>query len=212
MLVDVIRCLNAWNDLEWRHHSTGLLQAYLPNDPGARVHIWNRGLKLRDSGELHNHRFTLQSHILVGRITHERLILTPDENGSHDVWDIPGASQGSNDALRLHDRSSVKGTRVNIERVERCNFTAGDSYTVRKWDFHHARQEPEDTELTVTFVRLHDKETTAPASLLYPAGRKPEHAFTEDEDTKGLIKALTVSLVHDARLHLRKLADRLSVR
>lgn len=200
-MLDVIKCLGAWNELKWRHHSTGLLQAYLPNEDGLRIHIWNRRLKLRDSGAMHNHRFDLQSHVLVGSLTHTRLILTPDEeNGTHNVWDIPGASQGSNETLRLHDQTSVKGSRVNMAMIDTRRFEEGDSYTVRKWEFHWARQEESDDELTVTLVRLHNKETDRPASLVYPYGHQPTHAFTERPEP-----ALMLSLVHDARLHLEKL-------
>lgn len=204
MLVDLMRCLEVWDALKWRHHSTGLLQAYVPKYDGAmRVHIWNKRLKLRDSGEMHNHRFTLQSHVLVGSLTHERLVLTPDEaGGSHNVWEIPGASQGSDAELRLHERKSDKGSRVNVERTDKCQFMSGDSYTVRKWDFHHARQEDDDAELTVTVVRLLNKETTAPAALLYPVGHRPRHAFTDKPEP-----ALMTSLIQDSRLHLRKTLD-----
>jgi hypothetical protein len=203
MLVDAIHCLNWWGALRWRHHATGLLQAYIPNDSSMRVHIWHRGLKQNDSGEMHNHRFTLQSHVLVGSLTHERLLLTPDEeNGTHDIWDIPGASQGSNETLRLHDRTSVKGSRVSIERTERTQFKAGDSYTLMKWDFHHARQEPDDAELTVTFVRLLDKEHGRAASLLHPSGHTPTHAFTEAPEPPVII-----ALLNAAAFELKKAVE-----
>ena len=195
---DIPRCLSAWMELDWRHHSTGLLQAYLPDDASTRIHIWNRGLKLRNSGEMHNHRFDLQSHVLVGSITHTRLLLTPDEeSGTHDVWDIPGASQGSSEALRLHDQTSVRGSRVNMEIVDTQRFFEGDSYKVRKWDFHWARQEADDDGLTVTLVRLQNKEADRPASLVYPHGHQPTHAFEDKPDP-----ALMRSIVRKARIHL----------
>lgn len=194
MMLDMLRCLNVWDELEWRHHTTGLLQAYMPNDKTRRVHIWNRLLKTRDVGELHNHRFLLRSRVLVGSITHERLLphvrqgFTP----THDVWDIPGASKGSTETLRWK-------AQVEVERYDRQRFCAGDAYAVPKWQYHHARQEDDDAELTVTYIDLVDKDLDAAASLLCPVGVPPSHAFDDPPDS-----ALVTSLVHDAKMHLHR--------
>src|SRR5207247_2472489 len=67
--------------LDWRHHGIGVLQAYV--SANVRVHIWHDRLLLsgmRESGAIHDHRFRLESTILVGALTNREYSLsTGDE-------------------------------------------------------------------------------------------------------------------------------------
>lgn len=59
--------------LTWRHHGIGVLQAYVREhqEPEMRVHIWHPSLVrkgIRDHGDAHDHRFDLESTVLVGNL------------------------------------------------------------------------------------------------------------------------------------------------
>ena len=73
--------------LEWRHHGIGVLQGYVREDadPEIRVHIWSRDLArpgMEASGDVHDHRCDLVSHVLVGRVVHEEWFAAPDVAGT----------------------------------------------------------------------------------------------------------------------------------
>lgn len=166
--------LRAWESLHWRHHGTGLLQAYI--NMQMRVHVWHRDLLLpgmEDSGAKHNHRFHLRSMVLLGSLTHSRLTLTDDLIGDHQVVEIVGASN--------RDATMVPRQRVRVAESVVERFTTGDQYEVPIWDFHWARQEPDDAPITVTLVSMTDK-VDAPASLVCPVGTMPVHAFSHKVD------------------------------
>lgn len=185
------RVLSDWRRLEWRHHGTGMLQAYLPGWPDQRVHVWDRRLLipgLIQSGAMHNHRFRLLSRVLVGGLTNTNLCCDLSPLGTHQLWRIPGASKGS---------ELVEGPRcllrTKIEFGEpSCRQLAGQSYVIDKWDYHWARQDDGDPDVTITHVSIFDK-SDRPASLVCPYGLRPVHAFAveapHDLQTQILTKA-----------------------
>lgn len=154
--------------LEWRHHGTGMLQAYV--SPCHRLHVWHPALLLpgmRESGAWHDHRFSFTSTVLTGRIRHHRILEA--EHGPHlAMWKIPGASSGSTEDLI--QAGSGRFAFAPEEIMER-----GASYTVRRGEFHHAHQLIGDG-VAVTSVLLWDKRDE-PATLLAPEGTTPAHAF-----------------------------------
>lgn len=162
--------LGWWPDLDWRHHGTGMLQAYAPGDDRRRVHIWHPSLLLAgmaESGAMHNHRFALRSLVVVGSLWHTHLVLEPDADGAHYVWDIGEASRGE-------DSDLVRADRVRLVFEPHTRFGRGATYEVRKWEFHWAR--PAES-LAITLVRLIDKDHDRTASLVAPVDRIPTHAF-----------------------------------
>ncbi len=59
-----------FEDLKWRHHGLGMLQAELSDS--LRVHIWHPKLRtpeMRGLRAVHDHRFSFESAVLVGAIT-----------------------------------------------------------------------------------------------------------------------------------------------
>ena len=105
-------------ELRWRHHGIGLLQAYLVEGrPGAelalglsdtetRIHVWHPSLRLAgmdDSGLMHDHRFDLESRVLLGAMhdteihLSQILTMTDGKDESADggerllVWKIQNA-------------------------------------------------------------------------------------------------------------------------
>lgn len=62
----------------FRHHGIGVLQGYLAEnaEPEVRIHIWSRRLLkpgMDVSGDVHDHRFDMVSHVLCGSIEHEEV-------------------------------------------------------------------------------------------------------------------------------------------
>lgn len=162
--------VGSWDELKWRHHGTGMLQAYITID--MRVHVWSRSLLvpgMTNSGAKHNHRFNLRSEILVGSLTHDRPSLVAHDDGDHQVVQIVGASNTDAD-LKMCER-------VHIQVTESKQFETGDIYEVPKWAFHWARQTHSNAPVTVTLVHLGEKERDRYASLVCPHGTTPVHAF-----------------------------------
>lgn len=175
MSAPIPRILGAWGGLNWRHHGTGMLQAYLPGSTTERVHVWHWKLirpGMRDSGAMHNHRYALESTVLAGSIVHTDLEVDQDGAGDHWLWRIAAASKS-------RDVDLVKVHRCNVHRHNTRMVHAGETYRVEKWAFHHA----EPSALTaVTYVRLEDKDEDGAALLLAPDGTTPVAAFQDDTE------------------------------
>jgi len=163
------QALAVWLDLEWRHHGTGMLQAYLPGRDDARIHIWHPILLLpgmTDSGGMHNHRFAFRSTVLCGSLAHSNLRVRPDPEGAYGEWQIDLASRSEDKDIRLIQR-------VDMQRQDDVVFQTGAIYSLAKWQYHHARP----VNLGVTYVEISDKSQDKRASLLAPFGQKPVAAF-----------------------------------
>lgn len=170
------RILARWSDFSWRHHGTGMLQAYVPDEPNARVHIWHPSLVLPGmvtSGAMHNHRFGFRSDVLLGSILHTDLdVMVNLRGGAHQLFRIDGASAGSSDTIRPSHR-------VTLSMGDDDMMMSGCYYEVDQWDYHWAR--PNDC-LAVTWVTMTEK-AAGPASLVAPYGTTPVHAFGAPRDS-----------------------------
>jgi hypothetical protein len=165
--------------LDWRHHGIGALQAYVSQH--VRVHIWHDKLLtpgMRDSGGIHDHRFRLESTILIGGLTNHEYRLDqvgPEEfnddatwtclPGPHDVYEVVNASTGKTDPP-----TKVGGPHTLYYR--HTELEEGDTYSYPKREFHETMHHG----TTITLVTKHDQEEL-PARLLAPAGTTPVHAF-----------------------------------
>lgn len=169
----------------WRHHGIGALQAYVVEDaePEVRVHIWHPLLVregIAESGAVHDHRFDLESTVLVGAI-HETVFKTypmsSDRSvagGSYDVaryetWRVEnarsaGASKGFDGVCErdgdLWDRTQTHRTHL-----------AGETYWLRRATFHRTWID----DLAVTLCTMREKRGVA--RLLVERGKEPVHAF-----------------------------------
>lgn len=182
-----------WDELQWRHHGTGMLQAYIPGSRDTRIHVWHPSLLLpgmSESGGMHNHRFALTSNVLFGQIDHARLDVTADKRGGHVVWDIGLASKSVDKDLLPIEYVTV---RVALREV----FGAGSDYTLAKWAYHHAQP----LGLAMTLVNLIDKDEEKSASLLAPVGRRPVTAFRPQTDENA---GMILDILTDARLELER--------
>lgn len=164
--------LNMLPHLEWRHHSIGVLQAYLwEGDKEVRVHIWHSNLLvngMEHSGQVHDHRFTLESTVLVGRIQHDEIRLRENDDGPWQMFEITNARHAQ--AKREFKITPVEG-RYDA-RVIPHTVHSGERYTFQKRAFHRSAVD----ELTITIVTKHDQEDRW-ARILAPYGSDPVHGF-----------------------------------
>lgn len=179
----------------WRHAGIGALQAYIREGDRdeLRVHVWHPSLVapgIRASGDVHDHRFDLESHVLVGAIDHveyEATALVPAEGGGwHVRWPYPLVPDD-----HLWQMHEVTHARKALETVgthhlphpplperyavstESWTIVAGQTYTFPKRRFHATRAGA----LAITLVRKRDQEGEPPARVLSPVSAPLVHAF-----------------------------------
>lgn len=175
--------LASLDQVDFRHHGIGVLQGYvLENcEPEVRIHIWSRKLLkpgMEESGDIHDHRFDMVSHVLCGSVEHEELLETADPNGDHTMMALTHARAAA-DTQYHGPTTPIKG----LYSVERQRFTihAGWSYTFKAQQFHHSPL-PKDLEhVAVTCVEKW-QQREAQARLLYPTAKEPVMAFGHKPD------------------------------
>jgi hypothetical protein len=131
--------LQAMDGMKWRHHGIGVLQGYLSEDaePEVRVHVWSRRLLkpgMDISGDAHDHRFDMVSHVLCGTVAHEELTpIDSDRRSPHAAADAC-ARRRRQQVPRPH-RGTGRAFNVlrNMMRIE-----AGYSYTFPALHFHRS--------------------------------------------------------------------------
>ena len=144
--------------LKWRWHGIGLLQGYIHEDSDRdgyelRAHIWSRALMLpgiAESGSAHDHRFLLQSTVLVGALEHTEFHLTRDDEGDHETWTFPHARLHTEANRGLMERT---GERFWVKR-RRLEITQGQRYRFERGAFHTSVPL---SDLVVTLVEKFDQ-------------------------------------------------------
>lgn len=167
-----------WPYLEWRHAGIGMLQAYIKQgtERELRVHVWHPSLVkdgIKDSGLCHDHRFTLRSSVLVGRIHQTEIAAYEYPDGEWETWQVVHARKAMAEGGSFHRPPERTGNYYS--RTERTYVVeAGFGYTFNKFAFHESWAEG----LTVTLVEKHDQ-TDHQARILAPRGAEIVHAFSE---------------------------------
>lgn len=165
---------HALPSLTWRHHGIGLLQAYLTEtDPEVRVHIWHPSLSMpgiEESGSIHTHRFTLESHVLVGEIEHTEYHTFDDPRGDLQRYEVLHARLGKTDPP-----TPVGGPCV--AELHGGTIEAGTTYHFVRGFFHKGWARS----LAVTMVTKHDQ-IDEPAQILGPRDGNMVHAFVRQLD------------------------------
>ncbi len=171
--------------IEWRHHGIGALQGYIREnaDPEVRVHIWSKRLLkpgIAESGDIHDHRFDMVSHVLSGIVIHEEVFPFPDPDGDHVMLGLTHARAAA--ASDYHGPTQALPGRYSV-RFDRYHIKEGSSYFFPRQHFHHSPiwGGPDDVAVTVIEKRCQTKE---PARLLYPADTDPVMAFGHKIDDR----------------------------
>jgi hypothetical protein len=190
--------------VEFRHHGIGVLQGYVKENcnPEIRIHIWSPkllkpGMDL--SGDCHDHRFDMVSHVLVGQVIHESWVPTESETGDHEMMALTHARAAAD--TNYHGPTTPIPGRFTVDRQEFV-IRAGSSYTFPAKRFHRSPltnpyMAGVPSELAVTCVEKWDQRDE-PARLLYPAAHPPVMAFGHTADPE-----LVRSIIEEAKMKLR---------
>lgn len=166
--------------LKWRHHGIGALQAYVSEggDIEHRVHIWSPRLVkpgMTDSGDIHDHRFDMVSHVLYGIVGHDVYDTTPDPQGDWTTMKLTHARAAADSDY--HGPTQPTGERFKVH-VEPHVIPAGSMYKFIAERFHRSVVQQE---LTVTWVEKHNQRDIQ-ARLLHPIDKPPIMAFGHEMD------------------------------
>lgn len=177
--------------LSWRHHGIGVLQGYVVEDasPEVRIHIWSPKLikpGMTKSGDVHDHRFSMTSHVLAGSIGHEEWLPTANENGGFMMTELTHARAAAD--TKFHGPIRSLPGRFDVTR-NNMFVHSGFSYTFPSLRFHRSPV----VGLAITCVEKHMQMVT-PARLLHPVDCEPVMAFGHDMD-----ETLCAELVNQAR-------------
>ncbi len=168
--------------IKWRHSGLGMLQGYVleGTDREIRVHIWHPSLRragIAESGLVHDHRFDLTSHVLVGTIRQTEYQLTPNElMGRYKLFQVlhARASLANTGGQTYFEEPQLLQGRHDAE-VQSCDIRGGQSYFFPAREFHGTDFYGQ---LTVTLVTK-TNQTEEPARILAPHDRALVHAFSD---------------------------------
>jgi hypothetical protein len=187
--------LSVIDRIEFRHHGIGVLQGYVweNRNPEVRIHIWSPKLLkpgMDVSGDCHDHRFDMVSHVLVGTVVHESWVPIESESGDHEMMALTHARAAADTAY--HGPTTPLHGRFTVDR-QQFVIRAGNSYTFPAKRFHRSPLENPymagvPSELAVTCVEKHNQRDD-PARLLYPAAHPPVMAFGHTPDPE-LVKSI----------------------
>lgn len=177
--------LKMFANFEWRHHGIGVLQAYIAEDtdPEIRIHIWSRDLLkpgMDLSGDIHDHRFDMVSHVLYGTVGHEEIRPIADSSGTWAMMNLTHARAAKENAY--HGPTEELEGRYHVTRAM-FEIAQGNTYKFPKQTFHRSPLYS-DRDIAITCVEKH-RQIDAPARILYPVSRgAPVMAFGHEMDWK----------------------------
>lgn len=160
----------------FRHHGIGVLQAYIREnvEPEMRIHVWHPDLVrpgIMESGAIHDHRFDLESTIVLGTLS-ERWFGEVQEDefrGPWRIWSVENA-RSAGAAKNFDGKCEAISGRVRLN-VANAVYRVGETYTHARGIFHMTIP----SELAVTVCVM--KRKSGQARLLVPWDKEPVHAF-----------------------------------
>lgn len=170
--------------LKWRHHGIGALQAYVSET--VRIHVWHDTLVLpgmRESGAIHDHRFDLESTVLVGGLTNREYGEDLPDGvplGEFDMYEVVKTSDRVAELRKIATRNFIS--------VRETLLGEGCTYTYPKRRFHESIHRG----TTVTLVTKSNQED-CPPRILAPAGTDPVNALAARVD-----RATTDAIIAEA--------------
>lgn len=140
-----------WHPLGFIHIKIGSVE----NVGDLRLHIWSDRERKTQTPEMpiHNHVFTVNSHILIGKVTNKAYSIT---NGSkYRIYHI-----GYNESRSiLTPTNSI----VDSELISVSSYNKGDFYQVKVGDFHESQVN--ENEFSATIVLATDRIKDSPVTL-----------------------------------------------
>lgn len=186
--------------VKWRHHGIGVLQGYISEGsaPETRIHIWSRRLLkpgMNVSGDVHDHRFDMVSHVLCGTIAHEELTVIEAPSGDHRMLALTHARAAADNNFH-GPTTELPGTYLVHSNL--MHIQAGETYTFPALHFHRSPLNGGPHDVAVTIVEKHQQRDDVQARILYPMAHAPVMAFGHDIDT-----TLVLSVIAQAKAALR---------
>lgn len=186
--------LRAIDSVQWRHHGIGVLQGYLDEgaDVETRLHIWSRRLLKPGtdiSGDAHDHRFSMVSHVLCGTIAHEELHPFESTAGDHKMIALTHARAAADS--KFHGPTTELPGKFRVSRRME-HIEAGQTYMFPAKHFHRSPLLGGLDDVAVTVIEKHQQQA-APARILYPAAHPPVMAFGHDMDTDLIASVLALA-------------------
>lgn len=175
---------------EPRVHPNGFIQLDLSKQ--VRLHVWHPHLPYRQKtfSPIHNHIFSFDSEVIVGRMVNQIYTIEPDDNGTHEEWQVNVIDGEDTKLVRTGEG------RVRLVPEQTDVVLAGSIYHMPKYAFHETLV----NEPTATFMTKHDASfTMGPncqgASVLVPWFEEPDNDFRRgDVDTDLLWKLIGETL------------------
>lgn len=166
--------------IEWRHHGIGVLQGYLLEDyePEIRLHVWHPKLLkpgMDVSGDTHDHRFDMVSHVLCGMVIHEEVEPILDPEGDHRMLALTHARAAAD--TNYHGPTREVPGKYKVVR-QRLTIDEGNSYSYPAQHFHRS---PLRDEVAVTVVEKYNQ-CPEQARLLFHKDHPPVMAFGHEPD------------------------------
>lgn len=166
--------------MQWRHHGIGVLQGYVVEDatPEVRLHVWARELLkpgMEVSGDVHDHRFDMVSHVLCGDVAHEEMFPEACDDGAWAMLSLTHARAAKDTGY--HGPTAPLPGRFDARRSAFI-INAGHTYRFPRGRFHRS---PVLTGVAVTCVEKHNQ-SDEPARILHPVAHPPVMAFGHDMD------------------------------
>lgn len=166
--------------MSWRHHGIGVIQGYVCEnvEPEVRLHVWAPELVkpgMDVSGDIHDHRFDMVSHVLTGTVGHEEIFPHEDEGGDWSMLKLTHARAAKKTAFHCPTETLVG--RFSVSRASMA-IGEGHSYRFPRGKFHRSPVLPG---VAVTCVEKHNQSSDA-ARILHPVHEPPVMAFGHEMD------------------------------
>jgi hypothetical protein len=166
--------------MEWRHHGIGVLQGYVTetSKPEVRLHVWDPSLLkpgMDVSGDIHDHRFDLVSHVLCGSVGHEEIFPDGADDGEWSMLKLTHARAAK--AMNYHGPTEALPGKYHVMRSS-IVIPEGFTYTYPASRFHRS---PLLGGTAITCVEKHSQ-SDASARILHPSLVPPVMAFGHDMD------------------------------
>jgi|GEM_PF-5941673 len=166
--------------MQWRHHGIGVLQGYVIEDcePEVRLHVWAPELVkpgMSESGDIHDHRFDLVSHVLCGQVAHEEIFPEESDDGKWAMLKLTHARAAKDTGY--HGPTEPLPGRFHARRASYL-IDEGHTYRFPAGRFHRS---PVLAGVAVSCVEKHHQSPSS-ARILHPIDLPPVMAFGHEMD------------------------------
>ena len=151
-----------------RVHGNGFIQVDL--DPIRRLHVWHPDLprQVVDT-QIHDHRFSFVSTVVVGRLGHFTYQVEADPQGPYHLY-VPEAREGEDTKLERRSDECFRADNLEVQWIP-----AGEAYYFWAEQFHETKVNA----LAVTLLEKISIYNVQPR-VLCPVGQEPDNAFNRN--------------------------------